>query len=83
MIYPLGLPKVIIDNNCAKRIVTKRTWKERLFSWPWRPWVAETITYKPEMWKVGDAIICHPAIYAALNSELDRIARGDPPVKGY
>ena len=23
----------------------KRTWRQRLLSWPWRPWQAETITY--------------------------------------
>lgn len=22
-------------------IVTKRTWKERLFSWPWKPWLKQ------------------------------------------
>lgn len=44
----------------------RRSWKERLFSRPWTPWVAEkTImvpNYKPAIYRVGDRIIYHPAL---------------------
>jgi hypothetical protein len=46
-----------------------RPWKERLFSWPWKPWVkivvwqtpSETI-YLVDMDAVGKRFICHPAM---------------------
>lgn len=28
------------DPVVRTNITIKRTWRERLFSWPWRPWVA-------------------------------------------
>lgn len=44
----------------------KRSWKERLFSRPWTPWVTEkTImvpNYKPAIYRVGDKIVYHPAL---------------------
>lgn len=29
----------VVENTClAEYELTLRTWKERLFSWPWKPW---------------------------------------------
>lgn len=39
----------------GKRV--KRTWCERLFSWPWRPWVATRVVYEPEGLQVTDVKI--------------------------
>lgn len=58
----------------------KRSWKERLFSRPWTPWVAEkTImvpNYKPAIYRVGDKIVYHPAledrVRAIVASEMDK-----------
>ena len=30
-----------------------RSWLERLFSWPWRPWAAETYVPVPKWWPRG------------------------------
>lgn len=37
-------PKVTIDNTIPTYKMIKRSWKERLLSWPWRPWVAKVRT---------------------------------------
>lgn len=41
-----------------------RTWKERLFSWPWRPQIAtrKEVYQVPseKIYVMGDKIICHP-----------------------
>ncbi len=38
-IYTEPLPQEIFDH-----FAVRRTWRERLFSWPWRPWIAKHIT---------------------------------------
>lgn len=52
----------------------KRTWKERLFSWPWRPWKATKTVYYPEtipaMYRIGDRIVAHPAKIVELKAAL-------------
>lgn len=47
-----------------------RTWRERLFTWPWRPW-RTTRTYVPQVpssqaYRVGDTLYLHPETWAAL-----------------
>lgn len=45
------------------------TWRERLFSKPWRPWVKFKSVYNPKYYKVGAArIICSPQSAAQLRS---------------
>ena len=60
----------------TKPMDVKRSWKERLFSLPWRPWIThKTIqvpNYKPAMFRVGDMIIYHPALKKSIeNSVID------------
>ncbi len=33
--------------------VEKRSWRERLLTWPWRPWIAER-AHLAELWKAMD-----------------------------
>jgi hypothetical protein len=59
--------------------VRKRTWKERLFTWPWKPWKAtlsETL-YKPDenVYIVPDSsghksIMCHPSVAAQVRASM-------------
>ncbi len=37
-----------ISSGCAVTM-GKRTWKERLFSWPWMPWVKYKVTKLQEI----------------------------------
>lgn len=51
--------------------IERRSWKERLFSWPWVPWVKEkTVVYRdpdPNFYYDGDFVVyCHPAMAAQL-----------------
>lgn len=39
-------PKVVIDNTIPTTVDVKRSWTERLFSWPWQPLKA---TYKKKV----------------------------------
>lgn len=58
----------------------RRTWKERLFSRPWRPlqWREKRLTTETEM--VPDpniyvrhgVIYCHPEVAARINEAIDR-----------
>ncbi len=60
-----------------------RSWKERLFSLPWKPWKATKTIYYPEaiptMYRIGyDTIVGHPAKIADLKSEIERLQK-EPP----
>lgn len=33
-------PKVKIDNSIPEQVLIRRSWRERLFSWPWLPFQA-------------------------------------------
>lgn len=62
----------------------KRTWRERLFSRPWQPWVKTKIVVKPAMfivnvpallaaWRFGNTalreyIVAHPKIAAQIKN---------------
>lgn len=52
-------------------VTRRRTWKERLFSRPWRPWKS-TITERPlvpdrEVYCSGlDTLVMHPVVAAEL-----------------
>ncbi len=46
-----------------------RPWKERLFTWPWRPWVRVAVWQTPSdkiylvnIDGVGERFTCHPAM---------------------
>jgi hypothetical protein len=55
--------------------IVKRTWKERLFSLPWRPWIdiRLVIHYDPDphVYVYGNRLIAHPDIIAKLINQLD------------
>jgi len=56
----------------------RRSWCERLFSWPWRPRVAEnTVTVEaPDSWMywAGLTVYCHPAVVVEVREEVKRNA---------
>jgi hypothetical protein len=55
-------------------IVVRSSWKERLWSWTWKPWVAEKsqIVYVPDpkLYRIGKTIMGHPTTIAKLIREL-------------
>lgn len=37
--------RAFLEANPPRRVEVRRTWRERLFSRPWRPWVATRVTW--------------------------------------
>jgi len=61
--------------EAGEQIERNLNWKERLFSWPWKPWV-KTETYIPMVPmksaivdEVNRAIYVHPEIYQMLKTQ--------------
>jgi len=63
MIGQFGGIQLIQDKNLLEYETVNRTWKERLFTFPWRPFVKVKTISKPSrvIYKLGNyAIMCHP-----------------------
>lgn len=59
-----------------------RTWKERLFTWPWRPLQTTRTEVRTEpsdqIVRMGDTIFCHPSIADKIRESLtSEIPRSD------
>ena len=62
----------------TRPIEVRRSFKERFFSWPWKPWIlTRTIqvpNYKPSMYRIGHQFIYHPSlkseIYAVMSNKV-------------
>jgi hypothetical protein len=72
------------DHIPATRTVTyRRSWRERLASWPWRPWRAEgqreeefmIVSVDPALG--GHAVTMNPATAAHLRAAIDAQSPGD------
>ena len=64
-------PSMVVQRN----EIIRRTWKERFFSLPWRPWIATRliIHYDPDprVYIYGNRLIAHPDIIEKLINQLD------------
>jgi hypothetical protein len=60
--------------------LARRSWRERLLSWPWRPWVAtEQVSVEvPDLWyyTIGNVAVCHPAVARRVRENLSRLGKG-------
>lgn len=63
-------------------VQVRRTWKERLLSWPWRPWVKLKWILNPSYPKRGtyfminkDTIVCGREDAAILKQEFRNVSR--------
>ena len=54
-----SLPHVYYSPNCVIHKTVKRTWKERLFTFPWNPWLATKICFEPTIYKIGNDFVAH------------------------
>jgi hypothetical protein len=57
-----------------------RSWRERLFSWPWRPWVATKpvprfMPRKDAILLADGRLVMHPTTYRALQENVEHNAR--------
>jgi hypothetical protein len=65
--------QIIEDVNMVDSHSRLKTWRERLFSWPWRPWVKYVVWQTPskkfylmKMDEINEKLICHPAMIEEL-----------------
>ena len=77
MINPqLGLLVVEDDNmvTTGTPYQARRTWGERLLSWPWRPWqrTKTVIPVVPDtrVLRMGNRIVCHPAMAEEVRRQI-------------
>jgi hypothetical protein len=68
----------VLDYAHTKKIPKsrKRSWKERFFTRPWRPWIShekweEKILIKPQIVYNRDMVIMHPKTWEALKEAMD------------
>jgi len=61
----LGLQIYESPNSYEVQII-KRSWRERLWSWPWRPWVVTKVFHKPVMYRIGNKIVAHPSLMSQI-----------------
>ena len=65
--------QIIEDSNMVDPHSRVRTWRERLFSWPWRPWIKTLVWNTPsekiylmKLDNFTEKLICHPAMTQKL-----------------
>lgn len=67
--------KIILNRQLSTPIPEEinRTWKERLFSWPWRPFKKTKIIIRYEPIKTiysdGNKLIMHPEVFRVFREE--------------
>ncbi len=69
----------IIETNYLVKeiqIAVNKTWKERLLSWPWKPWIKTKIKieYVPDEEtvyhdKINNIIYCHPIVAQRIKKQ--------------
>lgn len=76
--HNFGFFKVLTDEKLTmeKEEERRRSWSERLFSWPWRPWEkTKTVTVNVPSNEFyiagGTTIICHPAMLRKVERALE------------
>jgi hypothetical protein len=62
---------IIYTVNAVEEIKVKRTWKERLFSFPWRPFQKIRIEKKPTIFQVGAMLLVHPVFESQYRKEIE------------
>lgn len=75
--------KVFVDNHCVEHVDIERTWKERLLSWPWKPWIKTRTESIPAVYEVRNPsqgmfsigpshfLVAHPQKLKELKEHLD------------
>ena len=80
-VMPCGLAGVVVYTNhhLTRSERVRRSWRERLFSWPWRPWrglkfitVPDEKVYEVNPGGEGAFYIMHPATWEKYKA----VARG-------
>ena len=71
----IGGLKVIVSAwavHVKPPLTVRLTWRERILSWPWRPWRATKSVHVPDepaAFMFKDHILIHPHLMASLKAE--------------
>ncbi|MBI5351601.1 MAG: hypothetical protein HZB50_03075 [Chloroflexi bacterium] len=71
------MERKIIETSFFVIDMVRRSWVERFFSWPWRPWVKSNPVKTPSMVKIGNDIYCHPDLLTTAQHMLANCKGGD------
>ena len=83
--YLFGGHRLVPDPNMVESKLVQRSWKDRLFSWPWRPWKRTRVETRPSrtictfytMDCPGGFTrmihVAHPAVLDELRDKLDEL----------
>jgi len=56
-----------------------RSWKERLCSWPWRPWRKTKVVQAPsdKVYRMNtNTLVCHPVVAEQIRNHVQEISYG-------
>lgn len=67
--YSIPPPKLFVSMHVIEMV--PRTWKERLWSWPWKPWVKEKAVPGTKVLHTPLGFMCHPQIEKEVREALD------------
>lgn len=68
--------RIIEEAHCTVSVeeIRCRPWKERLFGWPWRPWIETKIVTvqqpDPNVYMLNGYMVCHPTIAQRIKDNL-------------
>lgn len=65
--------RIVQSRFVPETILVKRTWKERLFSFPWRP--RQKMREAPGVYVIGGVIYCHPKRYDEIVKSMKDITQ--------
>jgi hypothetical protein len=65
-----------VKQNGYRKEKIKKSWKERLFKKPFKFWIKyreiDVENYEPEMYLVGNQLICHPSLVLNLENAIEK-----------
>ena len=64
--------KIVYTLNAVESHIENRTWKERLFTLPWKTFKKHRIIYTPAILQFWDQILVHPALKVKLEWQMEQ-----------
>ncbi len=76
--FPVTL-STSLPQYAKKKVTVRRSWRERLFSRPWRPWIATKVIEvddpeTPVVWMVDHRLMMHPAVKEKFASYIHNVS---------
>lgn len=77
----IGPHRIFESVHMVRPYTVELTWRERLLSWPWRPWYRTRQAYRPRtdviraelpnaLGQSETVLICHPTVAARIRDEI-------------